>query len=107
METSSTLSCRVRDTGDAPSGRASVTPDPPLIVRYALGRRRGPSEPDAQDVLARLPLALPAFARDRARRGRRCDRGPTDVDDRGRWRGDPGAPPVRRLRVALSKSRPP
>jgi hypothetical protein len=75
-------------------GRAFVALDEPRTVRYARGRRRGPSEPDAREVFARLPEAPPAFAwdrargrvrtdlgrvtrgapADRARRGRRCDR---------------------------------
>ena len=73
METSSTLLGRVRDAGDAASGRAFVALDEPLIVRYARGRRRGLSEPDArdvaQDVFTRLLKALPTFELDH-RRGR-------------------------------------
>jgi RNA polymerase sigma-70 factor (ECF subfamily) len=76
METSSTLLCRVRDTGDAASWREFVTLYEPLIVRYA-GGRRGLSEPDArdvaQDVFARLLQALPTFALDRARGRFRTD----------------------------------
>jgi RNA polymerase sigma-70 factor (ECF subfamily) len=71
METSSTLLGRVRDAGDAASGRAFVTLDELLIVRYARGRCRGLSEPDArdvaQDVFARLLKTLPTFELDRAR----------------------------------------
>jgi RNA polymerase sigma-70 factor (ECF subfamily) len=71
METSSTLLCRVRDTGDAASWREFVMLYEPLIVRYALSSRRGLSEADArdvaQDVFARLLKALPGFELDRAR----------------------------------------
>ena len=73
METSSTLLCRVRDSGDAASWREFVMLYEPLIVRYALSSRRGLSEPDArdvaQDVFTRLLKALPTFALDH-RRGR-------------------------------------
>ena len=73
METSSTLLCRVRDRGDAESWREFAMLYEPLIVRYARGRRRGLSEPDArdvaQDVFTRLLKALPTFALDH-RRGR-------------------------------------
>jgi RNA polymerase sigma-70 factor (ECF subfamily) len=71
MDTSSTLLRRVRDTGDAEGWREFVALYEPLIVRYALGRGRGLSEPDArdvaQDVFARLLKALPGFELDRAR----------------------------------------
>ena len=73
METSSTLLCRVRDRGDAESWRELAMLYEPLIVRYALSRGRGLSEPDArdvaQDVFTRLLKALPTFALDH-RRGR-------------------------------------
>jgi hypothetical protein len=71
METSSTLVRRVRGAGDADSWREFVALYEPLIVRYALGRRRGLSEPDArdvaQDVFVRLLKALPTFELDRSR----------------------------------------
>ena len=77
METSSTLLGRVRDAGDAASWREFVTLYEPLIVRYALSRGRGLSEPDArdvaQDVFARLLKALPTFELDRARGRFRTD----------------------------------
>ena len=73
METSSTLLGRVRDAGDAESWREFATLYEPLIVRYALSRGRGLSEPDArdvaQDVFTRLLKALPTFELDH-RRGR-------------------------------------
>ena len=73
METSSTLLCRVRDRGDAASWREFAMLYEPLIVRYAVSRGRGLSEPDArdvaQDVFTRLLKALPTFELDH-RRGR-------------------------------------
>jgi RNA polymerase sigma-70 factor (ECF subfamily) len=71
METRTTLLCRVRDAADSDGWREFVALYKPLIVRYALSRRRGLSESDArdvaQDVFVRLLKALPTFTLDRSR----------------------------------------
>jgi RNA polymerase sigma-70 factor (ECF subfamily) len=70
METRSSLLRRVT-AGDADGWREFAALYEPVILRYALGRRRGLSETDArdvaQDVFARLLKALPGFELDHGR----------------------------------------
>jgi DNA-directed RNA polymerase specialized sigma24 family protein len=70
METKSSLLRRVK-AGDADGWREFGALYEPVILRYALGRRRGLSEADArdvaQDVFARLLRALPTIELDHGR----------------------------------------